>query len=159
MRRALRWFFFVVGALSLAVGVTGYVARWTGGPIGPVPAGTLRGAFGSAALPDLASLGSRRELQLQVNPDRPRSMNVWLLVVDGELYVPSGFPRWKVWPEVVLRDPRAVLRVDDTLYDVTAERVDDPALRERLEAALQEKYGTPGGAETWFFRIRPRTGR
>lgn len=158
MRRALRWFFFVVGALSLAVGVTGYVARWTGGPIGPVPAGTLRGSFGSAALPDLAALGDRRELQLQVNPDRPRSVNVWLLVVDGELYVPSGFPRWKIWPEVLTQDPRAVLRVDDALFDVSAERVDDPTLRARLEDALREKYGASGDGETWFFRIRPRSG-
>jgi len=156
MRRALRWFFFVVGALSLAVGFTGYLARWTGAPIGPVPAGRLRGAFGAAALPDLASLGSRRELQLQVNPDQPRSMNVWLLVLDGELYVPSGFPRWKIWPEVLVAAPRAVLGVDGSLFDVWAERVEDPALIARLEAALQGKYGTPGGAETWFFRIRPQ---
>jgi len=159
MRRALRWFFFVVGALSLGVGFTGYLARWTGGPIGPVPAGRLRGSFGSVALPDLADLGSRRELQLQVNPEQPRSMNVWLLVVDGELYVPSGFPRWKIWPEVLAHEPRAVLRVDGSLFDVKAERVEDPALIARLEAALQEKYGTPGGAETWFFRILPRSGR
>lgn len=158
MRRALRWLFLAVGAFSLAVGLTGHVARWTGGPIGPVPAGALRGSFGSAALPDLASLGERRLVQLQVSPRHPRSINVWLLVLDGELYVTSGFPRWKIWPEIVLSEPRAVLRVGATLYDVTAERVDDPVQRARLAAALQAKYGAPANSETWFFRIRPSAG-
>lgn len=158
MRGALRWFFFVVGVLSLAVGVTGYVARWTGGPIGPVPGGSLRGSFGSTALPDLGSLGDRREAQLQVNPRQPRSMNVWLLVVDGALYVPSGFPRWNLWPDLLAQDPRAVLRVDASLFDVVAERVDEPALRARLEEALRQKYGTSIGGGAWFFQIRPRNG-
>jgi hypothetical protein len=152
MRRALRWFFFVVGALSLAAGITGYVARWTGGPIGPISGGALRGTFTASPLPDPATLARRREVQLQVNPAAPRSVNVWVLVVDGIVYVPSSLPEWKIWPAVLANDPHAVLRVDSSLYDVSAHRVEDPALVAQLRQALERKYGTTGG-DGWFFRL------
>lgn len=159
MRRLLRGFFLVIGTLSIALGVLGVVARWTGGPIGPIPGGSLQGSFAPEGMLDAGPLASRSQIQLQVRPASPRSMNVWVIVLDGEIYVPSGLAPWKQWPQQLLQDERVVLRVDDRLYDRSAVRVTDPALVARLVEAVRAKYGVSdraGSDRTWFFHLVPR---
>jgi hypothetical protein len=142
----------------------GAVARYSDGPIGPFPGGPLRsGAIVADPDVDWSSLMSVREIELQL-VDPPRSRTTWLLVREGQAFVPCGFPNlslWKQWPHQVLRDGRAVVRIDEERYERHAVRVTDPGLHAELSADLTAKYGTtPGFTPTpesvWFFRLDPR---
>lgn len=132
-------------------------ARFADGPLGPFPGGALRGPVEAAPVRDWSFAGDHTTLELQVDPTRPRSVTTWLLVHDGSLYVPSGFAAEKTWPGLAVRDPHVVVRIDGRLYPCRAERVEDPALRAELLAALADKYelGELGDAAegTWLFAL------
>jgi len=81
-----------------------------------------------------------------------RDTTVWVVVVDGQGYVRTGNTRWF---RNIERDPDVTLRVGDAEYPLRAEMVEDEALRERLTAALQEKYGGMDRVRGWFMRGRP----
>jgi hypothetical protein len=156
VKRFLYGFFLAVGTLSILWGALGIVARNSGGPLGPIPGGVLRGEFTREAAPDLSRVAAQREVQLQVAPETPRSMNVWVVVVDERIFVPAALAPWKLWPALLEHDDRAVLRVDGRLYERRAKRVEEAALRERLASEVARKYGlSSGGSErTWFFELR-----
>jgi hypothetical protein len=96
------------------------------------------------------------EIELQTaQPEVSRT--VWVLVVDGELYVPCGYPQAKRWPEQVARDADAVLRIEGMRYRGRLERVSDPALLERLLAEAVRKYRVGDSPDlrenTWVYRF------
>lgn len=156
MKRFLYAFFLVVGTLSILWGALGVYARNSGGPLGPIPGGALRGEFARDTDPDLARVAAQREVQLQVAPETPRSMNVWVVVVDQRIFIPAALAPWKLWPALLQQDERALLRVDGRLYERVARRVDDAVLRTKLAGEVAHKYGLSGGdsERTWFFELR-----
>jgi hypothetical protein len=133
-------------------------ARFADGPIGLFPGGALHGPIEDAPVRDWSFAADHRTLELQVDPTRPRSVTTWLLVHDGVLYVPSGFAAQKTWPGLAVRDPHVVVRIDGRLYPCRARRVEEPALRVELLAALAQKYelGEVGDTAegTWLFELR-----
>ena len=171
--RILRWLGIALVALvALLVGI-GVVARFSDGPMGPIPGGTLRtGSLVSEADIDWSIvLGDKGacvrgvcppmepiELQL-VEP--PGSRTTGIMVHKGQLYVPcdlgfmwgrfSGSQRWilhlvyifKRWHEDALRDGRVVLRIVGKRYERQAVRVTDPELVATLRLQLEEM------AEQW----------
>jgi len=149
-----------VAALAFGVAV---VARFSDGPIGPFPGGRLAAGERVAAPPaDWSFAAEMRTIELEANPEAPRSRTTWVAVVDGVLYVPCGLPDLKTWPHEVLHDGRVVLRIDGRRYERQAVRETDPARLRRLGAEVLRKYGA-GDAETavagekvWFFRMDPR---
>jgi hypothetical protein len=158
VRRFFHYFFLTVGVISIVVGAIGMYARLSGGPIGPIPGGMLRGTYADDF--DDATLADVHELALQVNPSSPRSVTTWVVVLDGVAYVPAAFAERKVWPAIAVHDPRVTIRVGDALYDRSATRVEDPELLRRLRAAMAAKYGTgaengDGADTTWFFQLDP----
>ena len=100
----------------------------------------------------------KSDKRLTPMPEGEEARRVWLVVVDGELYVPSGYATAKDWPAEALAHGRVLLRIDGQLYERRAVRVNDPATRSALFAALQRKYPVPDreDPETWFFRMDPR---
>jgi hypothetical protein len=89
---------------------------------------------------DWATAGAERVVEiLTTNQDgTPRETKVWLAVVDGQGYVRTGGTRW--WGNIE-RDPDVVLRVAGAEHPLRAERVTDPELVAKVEAALRTKYG------------------
>jgi hypothetical protein len=157
VRRALRWLGIGLVGLALALGSVFALAPYADGPIGPIPGGPMSGRVRDG-LRDVSALASRRSLELQVNPRKPRARTVWLLVLDGSLYVPAAFAARKRWPGEAVADGRVVIRVDGDLYERQAVRVTDPSLRASLFEAMTRKYAAPaaGDPRTWFFRLDPR---
>ncbi|NRA01566.1 MAG: hypothetical protein HRU00_03080 [Myxococcales bacterium] len=154
-----------VGALVVVLIGIALVARLSDGPIGPFAGGTL---LGGVLVPDstvdwsFARDIDTVEFQLL---DPARSRTVWILVRDGELYIPCQVPEfrlWKQWPHEALEDGRAVIRVDGKRYPVRAVRVTDPKLLEQVGTVMGEKYldgSVPETGSVWVFRMDPRTGR
>ena len=151
--------------LALCLGVLG-VASFScvsDGPIGPFPGGALRGE----ALPCLETgwerFASETESELEVRPERPRSIRTWNVVQGGRLYLPADFlTPIKRWPQQVQEDDRVKLRIGGALYRCRAVRVGDAARIEALRAAVAVKYdvspdGRAARVPVWWFLIAPRS--
>ena len=95
-----------------------------------------------------------------MNPAHPLSRTVWVLVDQGDLFVPAGLASRKTWPSQAVADGRVVVRVDGKRYERQASRVTDPVRLDALRSALGRKYGVTASADgsddTWFFRLAPR---
>ncbi|MCP5040560.1 MAG: nitroreductase family deazaflavin-dependent oxidoreductase, partial [bacterium] len=63
-------------------------------------------------------------IQLETNPEDPYSVNIAYTVVDDQLYIYAGDTRTQ-WVENMEADPRVRFRLDDTIYELRAERVTD----------------------------------
>ena len=162
----LRWLGIAVVALVVALFVVGIAARFADGPVGILPGGPLvAGPLVTETEVDFSFAEDVREIEFQLL-DPPRSRTVWIVVLDGELFIPCGFlgvPLFKQWPHEALEDGRALLRIEGKRYERSAERVMEPELFRRLAAMNAEKYGLPEPAAadpetapTWFFRMAPR---
>ena len=156
--RAIGW--LVLGLAGLAV-ITALVARISDGPIGPFPGGPLvAGDLVSGPDPDWSFAVEIPSIEIEVNAANPRSRTVWLLVDQGELFVPAGLASRKTWPSQAVADGRVVVRVAGKRYQRQASRVTDPVRLDALRSALGRKYGvtvSPDGSDdTWFFRLAPR---
>ena len=87
-------------------------ARITDGPIGPFPGGPLAsGELVTGPDPDWTFAAETSSIELQVNPPHPLSRTVWVLVDQGQLFVPAGLASRKTWPSQAVADGR-----DDTWF-------------------------------------------
>lgn len=152
-------------ALGVAAGVLRVVARFSGGPLGPVPGGPLAGPLAADQDPDWSFTDEIETIQVEVSPDDPLSVTTWVVAHDGALYVTADFINpFKRWPHLALADPRVRLRIAGQIYERRAVRVRDPDEIARLRHAVAAKYGVdPDGlaarVEVWFFRMEPRETR
>jgi hypothetical protein len=135
------------------------------GPIGPLPGGALRGPIHSGPPPDWALAREVEQIQVEVRPADPYSVNTWCGEVDGRLYVPTSLilgpddPNDRAWVRYAVEDPRVRLRIEGIVYELSAARVEDDAERETVRAALLDKYeveADPHATSAWIFRMEPR---
>jgi hypothetical protein len=77
----------------------------------------------------------------------PRETTIWLVVVDGTGFIRTGGTRWGDNAE---RDPDVTLHVAGQEHALRAERIVDPALIARANAAFREKYGTSDRISGFF---------
>ena len=109
MRRVLRGIGWLLVALAGAAAITAFVARHSDGPIGPFPGGPLvAGELVSGPEPDWSFAAALPHFEIEVGETTPRSRTVWLLVDQGELFVPAGFASHKNWPAEAMADGRVV---------------------------------------------------
>ena len=149
-----------VAALAALLVAIAVVARFSDGPLGPFPGGKLSGGRVSEAVEDWKPiLAGATHLELEVDPDHPRSMTTSYIVYDGALYVPSMFAARKRWPKQVLEDGRVVVRIGDKLYERRAVRVTDAnELRPLVQTHDPNAVDVdPDTLSTWYFRLDPRT--
>ncbi len=146
--------------LALAAGVV-----LACGPLGPLPGGALRGPVHAGPIDDWSFADSQETIQLEARPSAPYSVNVWCGAVDGRLYVPTSLilgpddPNERSWVRNVIESPDVRLRIDGTVYELRAVRVDDQAERERVRSALLAKYEVEADAhaeQAWIFRMESR---
>jgi hypothetical protein len=162
--RVFRWIGIAIAAVVGLLACLALAARFSDGPIAILPGGALEsGELVSETGIDWGFATDIREIEFQLL-DPPRSRVVWIIVHEGELYIPCGFidvPGWKQWPHEAEKDGRSVLRIDGKRYERNAERVTDPALVAELMRLAAEKYGygdpdSAGDGGVWFFRMEPR---
>jgi hypothetical protein len=158
--RVLRWIGGVLLAAILAVVLLdtfgGYLFD---GPLGPIPGGAFRGPVDPNPNPDWSNL--EKVIELEIRPQKPWSLSVWNVVIDGELYVPSAMGARRRWTQVAIVIPLARVRTHGRIYERRIEKVEDPELRKRIGGAVAARYGfdPPAGTEedpTWYFHLGPR---
>lgn len=161
--RILRWAGITVGALVGALLLVGFLARFLDGPIGPIGGGPLEsGDLVAETGIDWTFATDFREMEFQlVASDRSRT--TWLLVRNGELFIPCGLPNSfvKQWPQEAMTDGRSILRIAGKRYELAAVRVTEPEAFAALSRIVAAKYGMaiedpPPQDDLWFFRMDPR---
>jgi hypothetical protein len=128
------------------------------GPFLTVPGGKLDGV--PAPAPDDWSLIAEVDtIQLETRPEDPYSVNIWVVGMGPALYVHAGANR-STWVENMEVDPEVRLRVEGTLYDLRASRVESQDEFARFSDAYEEKYGSrprnEDVTEAYLFRLEPR---
>ncbi len=136
------------------------------GPLGPIPGGRLKGEVVDPPPDDWTEYAAVETAQLETRPDDPHSINIWLGVVDGRLYVTTSLirgpddPNERDWVRHVAADPRVRLRVDGRVYELNAVRVESPETIEAVRRAMIAKYDVEPDAHSdaaWVYRLNPRT--
>ena len=106
----------LVAAVMLSVSTAG-----CGRPFVLLPGGALEGS--TVATPESWSFTDDvKTVQLETLPADPYSVNIWVIALDGNLYVHAGANR-ATWVENIEADPSVRLRVDDSIYELVASRV------------------------------------
>ncbi len=129
-----------------------------GGPFVLLPGGALDGP--TLPAPDSWSFTeSVKTVQLETLPADPYSVNIWVIAIDENLYVHAGANR-SAWVENMEVDPNVRLRVNDSIYELSAARVDGQDEFDRFSDAYEEKYGrrprNGNVAEAYLFRLAAR---
>ena len=140
-------------ALVLAASVAG-----CGGPFVLLPGGALEGS--TAAIPDSWSFTDEVDtVQLETRPADPYSVNIWVIALGETLYVHAGDNR-TTWVENMETDPNVRLRIDVSIYELLAARVEDQEEFDRFSDAYEQKYerrpGNENVAEAYLFRLSAR---
>ena len=129
-----------------------------GGPFVNFPGGALSGALEPAPKSWVAT-NEIDTIQFESNPVEPYSVNIWVVALGAHLYVHSGDNRTQ-WVENIEADPKVRLQVEDTVYELVAERVTDQSEFDRFGDAYADKYyGRPGNevvSEVYVFRLSAR---
>ena len=154
----------IVGVITLLV-----VARFSDGPLEIVAGGPFTSGTVVEQHPDWSTIKDVNTVQFQLL-DPAASRTTWLAVHEGRLFIPSGYMTtwwgkiWKQWPAQAEKDGRALLRVDDKIYEVQLKRIlDDPAI-ESVMAEISRKYAggqvfpreTFDSGYLWIFELLPR---
>lgn len=144
--------------LLLLVVVSIVSAAGCGRPFVLLPGGALEGT--PAAAPESWSFTDGVEtVQLETRPAEPYSVNIWVTAAGEQLYVHAGANR-STWVEHIEADPNVRLRVNESIYELAASRVEDQAEFDRFSAAYEKKYGrrprNENVAEAYLYRLTVR---
>jgi hypothetical protein len=123
-----------------------------------LPGGALEGT--TQPIPDgWAFTDEVSTVQLETRPSDPYSVNIWVTAVGEHLYLHAGANR-SAWVENIEADPNVRLRVDASIYELAASRVDTQDEFDRFSDAYEKKYErrprNENVAEVYLFRLRPR---
>ncbi|MGI9323185.1 MAG: hypothetical protein ACR2PJ_06355 [Pseudomonadales bacterium] len=119
-----------------------------------IPGGELQGTLTEVP----ASWGEVPDtIQFETRPSDPYSINIWAVVVDGDLYVATKEANWVPF---IAADPRVRVRIDGKLYELTATRTVSDEDMVALTAAYSAKYDyaftDDEGDEAQAFRLTAR---
>lgn len=129
-------------------------------PIGPLPGSGLSGAV-TPAPADWSQLGTVQVVQLESRPDAPYSVNIWGVADGAKYYVAAGGGSKAKWTGYIATNNKVRLRIEKSVYELRATRVEDPAELKRIGALYQTKYklNADRAAEAnnaWVYRLEPR---
>ena len=139
-------------------------------PCERTPGGMLFGETADAQIDDWSFANDVPLCQIQIAALVPYSINLNCMATDsGELYLSCSVCDTKRWAGIVVDNGRARMRLDGTVYPVTATRILDPDELDRAWVARVDKLqvhsspinpavpvGTPRPDRWWSFRIVSR---
>ena len=159
----------LAGLIVIVVAVTLIAARFSDGPMEIVAGGAFTSGEQATTEPDWSFAKDLGTVEFQLL-DPVASRKTWLAVIDGRVFIPSGYMTtwwgkiWKQWPIQAEKDGRAILRVDGKLYDRQLVRIMGGDEIDPILAELTRKYA--GGGEIpreafdsgymWIFELTPR---
>ncbi|MFT5697137.1 MAG: hypothetical protein ACI9QQ_003121 [Myxococcota bacterium] len=121
----------LTAALTLALGCSG--------PFIMLPGGALSGTL--AAHPsDWAFSDATENVQLETRPSDPYSVNIWGVGVGEQFFVASGRGLEAAWAQHIADNPNVRLRIEGTIYELSAVQTQEEADRAAFLTAAKKKY-------------------
>ncbi len=146
------------GALVASAVVCLSILFGCSGPFAVFPGGELEGE-GRPAPEDWSFAGDYGTAQLETAAEEPYSVNIAYTVLGGRVYVNAGGTETR-WVKNMNANPEVRLRVDGTLYELRAERVQDAeTIREFAVAWTDQsvfRRDPTGYDELWLYRLVAR---
>jgi len=134
------------------------LALWGCVPLGPIPGGALSGDVFPPPR-DFGSLRPYGTIQLETRPADPYSVNAYAAAIGPHVFI--GCRPDSRWLPYVLENPDVRLRVNGRVYELRAERSENPAEREAFFADLRTHYDwSPNDedrATALILKLGPRT--
>ena len=98
-------------------------------------------------------------VQLETNPKKPYSVNIWGVGIGSNYYVAAGEASEADWAKHIERNSAVRLRIEERIYLLDAHRVKDIKELVGVTTAFRNKYG--GTQEwvdsAWVYRLTSRT--
>jgi hypothetical protein len=170
IKSLLKFLGYAVGVLVVIVAGTLIGARFADGPLEIIAGGPFTSGELAAEEPQWSFVKDYATVEFQLM-DPEASRTTWIAEHEGRIFIPSGYMTtwwgkiWKQWPIQAEADGRAVLRVDNKLYNRQLVRItaDDPAI-DPILAELSRKYAGGGvipreavdSDYMWVFELVPR---
>ena len=76
-----------------------------------------------------------------------RVIGIWVVVVEGRVFVRSWGMKPRSWWQVLVEDPYGSMFVGDKEIPVRAIQTRSERLKDAVSAAYKEKYNTPGSVQ------------
>jgi len=124
----------------------------------PFSGGRLDGSD-SAFPKDWSSTLEQEIIQLETNPEKPYSVNLWIVNINNTPYVYSG-DNYSTWAKNIFEEKRVILKADGKLFNMEASRVLDAEIFEKFAITWEAKYGNrpmnENYEETYLFALSER---
>ena len=95
----------------------------------------------------LATLHHDKILGLRAGSQPHRFIGIWVVVVEGRVFVRSWSLKPRSWYRTFLVEPVGVIQVGDRQLPVRAVRTRSERLKAAIDRAYLEKYRTPGSIQ------------
>ena len=96
----------------------------------------------------LAAIRKEKILGIRAGKDSThRVIGVWMVVVEGRLFVRSWSMKPRSWWRAFLEDPYGIITVGTKEIPVRAIQTRSERLKDLVSAAYKEKYNTPGSVQ------------
>jgi hypothetical protein len=92
----------------------------------------------------IAALDTGTVLRIRAGTSQHRFIGIWVVVVDGRVFVRSWSVKPEGWYRTFQADPVGAIQVGGRELRVRAVRVRGPRLNDAIDRAYLDKYDTPG---------------
>ena len=92
----------------------------------------------------LAVFRESKGLRIRAGTGAHRFIGIWVIVVNGRVFVRSWSVKPRGWYRTFLEEPRGTVQIADREIPVRALRTRDKRLRDAVDRAYIDKYNTPG---------------
>jgi hypothetical protein len=90
------------------------------------------------------AIGDRRRIALWAGSEPHRFTSLWVVVVDGRVFVRSWSLKPGGWYRTLLREPHGFVRVGELEIAFRAAHTRSERIRAAVDRAYRERYGRPG---------------
>lgn len=148
-------------AIIMVVGVIGALATfWFVCPCEQVPGGPLHGERSAAFVSNWSFANEPGLCQVQVDRGIPWSVNLNCMSRNASLFISCARCEGKGWSQAALDNPAGYIKIRDTVYPVTFQRLVQTDALDQAWGARLEKVGadanTPRPEHWWSFQLTSR---
>jgi hypothetical protein len=92
----------------------------------------------------LAAIHESKILRIRAGMEPHRLIGIWVVVVEGRVFVRSWSLKPRSWYRTFLEEPRGAIQIAGREVPVRAVRTRSERLKDAVDRAYLEKYNTPG---------------
>jgi hypothetical protein len=92
----------------------------------------------------LKTIREEKILGIRAGTKPHRVIGIWMVVVEGRVFVRSWSMKPRSWYRTFLEEPRGIIVVDDREIPIRAVNTRSERLKDAVTHAYREKYNTPG---------------